>query len=145
MKTSESNAQTRLYDVAAAWEVWGERQHAVRRLVRSAEWSGDLPDGAQRRDLQLQYEAQLAEAYARSRVQCAIVDGVDGVDQVADFNAHWRETWGDGLADKVAEQYNIDFALALERQADARRQAAEQTAAAAAHHAPQAIGAGDVP
>jgi hypothetical protein len=121
---------TRLAHVAAAWEVWSERQHEIRRLVRMSEWSGDLPDAAQVRDLRRQHEAQLREAYARARVQIAIVQGVDGVDQASDYEAHWRETWGDVSA-RIAADWKVDFAGALERQTKARAEAQVQRTALA--------------
>jgi hypothetical protein len=116
----------RVAEIAAAWDVWGEAQHAIRRLVRAAEWSGDLPDAGQRGALQQQFNAQIFEAYARSRLQCVIVRAVDGVDQADSYDQHWRETWGDAIAAKAAAVYADAFAAALERQQQARAAAAMQ-------------------
>jgi hypothetical protein len=121
-----------LIAISAAWEVWGEHQHAVRRLVRSAEWSGDLPDAAQLRDAQNQVRAQMREAYSRTRVQCAIVAGVDGVDCVPMFAAHWIETWGDTISSEIAREWAEANAVALERQHAARTKARAVAASFAA-------------
>jgi hypothetical protein len=125
-------AEIHLNAISAAWEVWGEAQHAVRRLVRSAEWSGDLPDAAQFRDAQNQVRGQMREAYARTRVQCAIVAGVDGVDMVPMFAKHWIETWGDAISAEIAREWSEANAAALERQHAARTKAHAVAAAFAA-------------
>lgn len=126
----ERNAlQARVAEIAAAWDVWGEAQHEIRRMVRTAEWSGDLPDGGQREQLKQQFSAQIFEAYARARVQCAIVRAVDGVDQVAEYDRHWQETWGAATATAAGTAYAERFAAALERQRAARAAAAAQSAA----------------
>jgi hypothetical protein len=121
--------RARVAELAAAWAVWGEAQHAVRRLVRTAEWSGDLPDGGQRRELKEQFNAQIFEAYARARLQCAIVYAVDGVDQVAEYDRHWQDTWGEVTATRAAAVYVDAFAAALALQQAARAAAREQSAA----------------
>ena len=112
--------------IGAAWEVWGEAQHEIRRLVRTAEWSGDLPDAAQRAALNQQFSAQIFEAYARARLQVAIVRAVDGVDQVADYDRHWAETWGETTTHRAAVAYADKLAAALERQRTARAAALAQ-------------------
>lgn len=124
--------QEHLIAISAAWEVWGEAQHAVRRLVRSAEWSGDLPDAAQLRDAQNQVRGQMREAYARTRVQCAIVAGVDGVNMVGMFAKHWIETWGDTISAEIAREWAEANAAALERQQSARVKARAVAASFAA-------------
>lgn len=123
------DAVKRLQEISAAWEVWGERQHEVRRLARMNQWAGDLPVAAQARDAHTQFEGQIAEAYARARLQCAIVYGVDGVDQTDDYDAHWHETWGADVATRVANQWIVDYTAALERQTEARTNARLQAAA----------------
>jgi hypothetical protein len=115
--------------IAAAWDVWGEAQHAVRRCARMNEWAGDLPDGGQRQQLKEQFNAQIFEAYARARVQCAIVLAVDGLDQLAEYERHWDDTWGAPTATKAAAVYVEQFAAALARQQQSRAAAAAQSEA----------------
>jgi hypothetical protein len=111
--------------LAAAWEVWSEAQHGLRRIVRTAEWSGDL--GGQRAELARQYGASVCEAYARARVQCAIALLADGLDQVADYDRHWAETWGPALAGRAADAYAQAFDTARARQQEAHAAAAVVT------------------
>lgn len=115
--------------IAAAWDVWGEAQHAIRQLARRNEWQGDLPDGAQRQQLKEQFNAQIFEAYSRSRVQCAIVLAVDGVDMIADFDRHWEETWGAPTITKAAAVYAGQIFEARARQRQSRAAAAAQSEA----------------
>lgn len=119
----------RLIEISAAWEVWGDAMHAIRRAAQMAQWSGDMPDAAQIRDARAQVELQIREAYARARVQCAIAFGVDGVDTAPAFDQHWRETWGDTIANSAAEQWRTEHAAALARQTAAREGAAAQNQA----------------
>jgi len=122
--------------IAAAWEVWSEAQHTIRRLVRTAEWSGDLPDAGQRHALGEQFNAQIFEAYARARLQCAIVHAVDGVDQIHDYDQHWEETWGAVTATRAAAAYREAFDAAIERQRASRLAAMAQSEALAAAGVP---------
>jgi hypothetical protein len=119
--------RARVAEIAAAWEVWSEAQHDVRRLAHTNEWAGDLPDGGQRAKLAEQFKAQINEAYARARAQCAVVHAVDGVDQVADYDRHWEETWGAVVATAAAAAYAEKIASALERQRSARAAALAQS------------------
>lgn len=116
----------RVIGIAAAWEVWSEAQHEIRRRVNAAEWSGDAPDAGQRAALNQQFNAQIFEAYARARLQCAIVLAVDGADQIADYDRHWEETWGAVTVTKAAAAYAEKLSAALERGQTARAAAAEQ-------------------
>jgi hypothetical protein len=126
----ERNAlQACVGEIAAAWDVWGEAQHEIRRLVRTAEWSGDLPDAGQRVALKQQFSAQIFEAYARARLQCAIVRAVDGVDHVPDYDRHWEETWGAVVLTQAANVYAEKLATSLARQKTARAAAAAQSEA----------------
>jgi hypothetical protein len=119
--------QKRVGEIAAAWDVWAEAQHTVRQLARRNEWAGDLPDGGQRQQLKEQFNAQIFEAYARARVQCAIVLSVDDLDTVADFDRHWEETWGAPTLTKAAAVYAEQIAAARARQHESRAAAAAQS------------------
>jgi len=121
--------RAQLADIAAAWDVWSEAQHAIRQLARRNEWQGDLPDGGQRQQLKEQFNAQIFEAYARARVQCAIVQSVDGLDQVGEYDRHWEDTWGAPTLTKAAAVYAEQIAAARARQKDSRAAALAQAEA----------------
>lgn len=118
--------QAHVFAIAAAWEIWAEAVHEVRRHARSNEWSGELASGAQRIALQQQFNAQIFEGYARARVQCAVQHAADGVDTVEGFDEHFTEMWGAETLSKARAAYSGRVAEVIDRQHASRAAATAQ-------------------
>lgn len=124
----QQQTDDRLIEIQAAWEVWSEILHEVRRVIHENAWHGDMTAEFQRAELGRQLRVQCLEAYARGRIQAAIVTAIDGAaandddgrDQFEQFEQHWRETWGEQIAIDAAAYWRDKYDAAKARAARAR-------------------------
>jgi hypothetical protein len=104
--------------LAAAWEVWTDSLNEVLTACGQSRWQGERSRAAiQRHSLEVQ-ALQVFEAYGRARVQLFVqlVSGDLLEPELAEgYEKHWREMWGDELANTVASQWNAKFEPLLRR------------------------------
>lgn len=127
--TKGSEEESGLLTISAAWEVWSQRLHEVRRVAQFNAVSGDFATADQERRANVLLRLQHSEAYARARVQLAIAEALDGVSLAREFDDHWRDFWGTRIADHMIEAWERDHTAARATITDARTQAAKQSAA----------------
>lgn len=129
--------ERQLIAICACWELCAQYSAQVRAIAIANSLGGDYGTQEQHKRAQQLLYAQHVEAYARAKLQAAIADSLDATDTAAEYEAHWRDFWGDAITEQIAGEYVTAFAAAAQGITERRRAAREQTLAlVAAESAP---------